>query len=316
MHFAKLLHNPGAGEGSRSKKELIAEIESAGFECSYSSTKKSDWENFDSGDADFIIVAGGDGTVRKVSKKILQQKLLDHKPPIGLLPVGTANNIAKSLGIDESPQKIIRTWAHGKMKKFDVGRIHGIDEAHFFLESLGYGIFPRLIKEMKKARNTEPDAPEKKLKLALERLHEIILKYEPKPYSIQINEVDCSGKFLLVEIMNTPTIGPNLHLAPMANPGDGELEVVLISEDQRADFAAYVQRLLAGDKKPPMFNILKAKKLKIECDANKLHVDDELISLKSPAKVKIQLLEGVLEFLVPQTHSDARTKEMAAEAHQ
>lgn len=299
MQFAKLLHNPGAGEGSSSKKGLISELESAGIECSYSSTKESGWANIDSENTDLIIIAGGDGTVRKVSKKLLDKKLLDRKLPIALLPVGTANNIAYSLGINTSTKKIIRAWRNHRVRKFDVGRIYGLDDVHFFLESLGYGIFPRLIKEMKKLNNEEKDTSEKKIKLALKKLYDIILKYEAKHYNIQINHVDCSGKFLLVEIMNTPSIGPNLHLAPLANPGDGELEVILISEDQRGDFAEYVHRLLQGDKTPPMFNLLKAKNLRIECEADKLHVDDELITLKKPGKIKIELLEGILEFLVP-----------------
>ncbi len=299
MQFAKLLHNPGAGEGSASKKSLISELESAGITCSYSSTKAEGWENIDSDNTDLIVIAGGDGTVRKVSKKLLDKKLLDRKLPIGLLPVGTANNIAYSLGINKSTEKVISSWKNNRLKKFDVGRIYGLDNVHFFLESLGYGIFPRLIKEMKKLNDHEKDTSEKKIKLAREKLLDIILKYEAKPYNIQINQVDCSGKFLLVEIMNTPSIGPNLHLAPLANPGDGELEVILISEDQRHDFASYVERLLHGDKTPPMFNLLKAKNLKIACDANKLHVDDELISLKKPVKLKIELLAGILEFLVP-----------------
>lgn len=303
MQVAKLLHNPTAGEGLSSKKKLVSVIESAGIECSYSSTKEPGWEKFDSDKTDFIIVAGGDGTVRKVSKKILDQKLLKKKPPIGLLPVGTANNIANSLGISDSPKKVIKSWGRKTLAKFDVGRIYGLKDAHFFLESLGYGIFPRLIREMKKLNDKEKDTPEKKLKLAQEKLYDIIQKYEAKHYNIQVNKVDCSGEFLLVEVMNTPTIGPNLHLAPLAKPGDGELEVVLISEEQRNDFADYVARLIRGDKRPPMFNILKAKNLQISCDADKLHVDDELIALKKPIDLKIELLEGVLEFLVPDQQS-------------
>ena len=40
MRKAKVLHNPGAGEGETTKRELVKQIESEGFKCSYSSTKK------------------------------------------------------------------------------------------------------------------------------------------------------------------------------------------------------------------------------------------------------------------------------------
>ena len=61
--------------------------------------------------------------------------------------------------------------------------------------------------------------------------------------------------------MNTQSIGPNLNLAPFADPGDGQFEVILISERQRDEFATYVHNKLHGIEQPPIFNILKAKNL-------------------------------------------------------
>src|SRR5690606_30915818 len=126
MKFAKLLHNPGAGEGDLTKKDLITLIQSAGFGCSYSSTKKKGWENIESMETDFLILAGGDGTVRKVASELLDKKLLDKKLPIGLLPFGTANNIAKTLGIIGDTNHIIQSWNEKYLKKFDVGKIYGL----------------------------------------------------------------------------------------------------------------------------------------------------------------------------------------------
>ena len=134
MKFAKLLHNPEAGEGDYSKKELISLIQSAGFGCSYSSTKKKGWEKIEAKETDFIILAGGDGTVRRIAAHLLDKRLLDKKLPIALLPLGTANNIAKTLGIlGSTPEEVIRQWTETNIKKFDVGRIYGLDEAEFFL---------------------------------------------------------------------------------------------------------------------------------------------------------------------------------------
>src|ERR1051325_5153423 len=98
MKKVKLLHNPTAGDEEHSKKELVALIKSNGYDCKYSSTKDKDWAEFEE-DLDFLIAAGGDGTIRKITKELLNRKKLEKILPIAPLPLGTANNIAKTLNI-------------------------------------------------------------------------------------------------------------------------------------------------------------------------------------------------------------------------
>ncbi len=66
MKRAQLLHNPGAGEKDFSKEELTKIFEAEGIDIKYSSVKKAGWDDFRD-DIDFIIVAGGDGTVRRTA---------------------------------------------------------------------------------------------------------------------------------------------------------------------------------------------------------------------------------------------------------
>lgn len=295
MKRAKVLHNPKAGGKEYSKKKLLSLICDSGIECSYSSTKKNDWDKIAATGTDFVILAGGDGTVRKVAGKLLDKKL-----PIGLIPLGTANNIARTLGVTGAAREVIESWSHNHIKKYDVGRIYGLKKAAFFLEGFGYGVFPRLMEEMAKKQNLLTNSQEQNLKLALETLHDIILSGKARYCKITIDGADYSGKFLLAEVMNTQSIGPNLDLAPFADPGDGVLEVILISERQRDEFAAYVHNKLHGLEQPPIFNILKAKNLEIFWEDKLVHVDDQVLHLKKPQEVTIKLQEGVLEFLVPE----------------
>jgi diacylglycerol kinase (ATP) len=303
MRSAKLLHNPGAGEGALTEEELVSLIKSAGYDCSYSSTKENGWEKLEPGENDFVVLAGGDGTIRKVAGHLLNKNL-----PIGLLPSGTANNIANTLGISGEASDIIRSWSKDRIKKYDVGKIFGLGKTKFFLEGLGYGIFPRLMKEMKSQKDLDPNDRDAKIRTAWDILHDIILSYEARNCSIKVDDADFSGKFLLAEVMNIKSIGPNLNLAPFADPGDGELEVVMITERQRADFADYVLKKMKGIEEPPFFNILKAKKLEISWDGTHLHVDDERITLKKPEKIKIVLQEGMMEFLLPENNAEDPNK--------
>jgi diacylglycerol kinase family enzyme len=294
MKIVNLFHNPTAGNEDHDKEELISLLEKNGFECQYSSMKK-DWKDIDE-KVDFIVAAGGDGTIRKITKQLLDRKLSEKTWPIALLPLGTANNIAQTLNIEGSTEEIIQSWHHTHIKAFDVGRICGFPGADFFLESLGYGIFPYLIKKMKKV---ERPTPEEEINTALELLYEIIFSYEPKQCHLTIDGVDHSGKFLMTEIMNTKLIGPNLFLSPHGDPGDGEFEVIMIPEKDKEKLAAYISDKLKGIESTYTFHQFKAKEISISWDGTHMHVDDEMIKIDKGVEIKIELRKGLLEFMVP-----------------
>ncbi len=298
MKTAQLLHNPEAGDEEHTKKELISITEANGFKCKYSSTKKKGWKELDP-EVDFLIAAGGDGTVRKIIKLLLKRKVLEKKWPIALLPLGTANNIAKTLGISGTTEEIIQSWHRATLKKYDVGRIVDMEGAEFFLESFGYGIFPYLILEMEKQEKNSLEDPEEKIHAALELLHQIILAYEPQQCELEVDGTNHSGKFLLAEIMNTRSIGPNLVLSPNSDVSDGELEVVLIPENHKERFASYVLNKVRGEEEEFVASTLKAKNIRIGWDGTHIHVDGNIVKTRKSKEVRIELMEGLVEFLVP-----------------
>ena len=298
MKLSTLIHNPGAGAEKYSKEQLVSRIESLGFECRYSSTKKKGWKEVES-DTDFVIIAGGDGTVRKVVKKLLDKKILKKRFPIALLPLGTANNISKTLGIAGEPEDLSSSWNKKHLRKFDVGFIDGLEDSNFFLEGVGYGIFPALMQKMRNKDEKLFLSLDTEINYSLQVLHDLILDYDAEYLQIQVDGEDKSGKYLLAEIMNIRSIGPNLMIAPGADPGDGELDVVLISESQREQLANYVLNKLKGVEDPFAFNSIKAKSISLQADNSHVHVDDELIWIDEPAKINIELFEGLLKLFMP-----------------
>ena len=298
MKKSTLIHNPGAGAEKYNKEQLISIIESVGYECRYSSTKKKGWKSIDP-KTDFIVIAGGDGTVRKVVKNLLRKKILEKRLPLALVPIGTANNISKTLGISGETETLAKTWNEKNIIKFDVGLIEGLTEPNFFLEGFGYGIFPLLMEKMKKKEEKSFLGLEEEIKYSLEVVHDIILSYEAKDLQLEVDGVDHSGKYVLAEIMNIRSIGPNLQLAPDANPTDGEFELVLVPESQRKEFADYVKNKLNGIENPFAFNSIKAKSIRMHCDGTHLHIDDELMSIDDGLEINIAVLDGLLKFFVP-----------------
>lgn len=312
MKQAKLLHNPGAGDEEHTKEELIKLLETNGYECRYSSTKKNICKNIEE-DVELLIIAGGDGTVRTIAEELLDRNFLEKNWPIALLPLGTANNIAKTLGIKGTPKEIVESWKDATVKKFDVGRVFDVPESKFFLESFGYGLFPYLMQEMKKDDLEKIEKPEDKLKAALKKLNELILSYEARACKLTVDGTDHSGKYLMAEIMNTQTIGPNLWLSPLGDPGDGELEVVLVPENHREKFASYVFHKMNGVDEAYQFHTLEGKNIQISWEGTHVHVDDEVVKIKKSAEIKIELRSGLLEFLVPKTKEEKAQKDSESE---
>jgi len=298
MKSVKLFHNPTAGEGEHSKDALVKQIEKAGYDCSYSSTKKTGIEETLPEEVDILVAVGGDGTVRKLAAHLLEKPLREKPGPIGLLPMGTANNIARTLGLKGTNEEIIRRWAHCTTKPFDIGRITGLEKNPFLLEGLGFGVFPKLIKQMKERKEKSED-PEKEIREALQRFHQIILDYKTRECHIVLDEREFTDKFLLVEVMNIQSLGPNMNLAPLADPADGELDVILVPESQREELAAYIERRLKyGKDEPFLYKAHKAKKVRVAWQGNLMHVDDELVKVEKSEELTIDVVQGVLEFLV------------------
>jgi Sphingosine kinase and enzymes related to eukaryotic diacylglycerol kinase len=66
-----LMHNPKAGDAEHGRKQLMAALAEAGHEATYQSTKKSDYKKALKKPADLVLAAGGDGTVVKVGRRLI-----------------------------------------------------------------------------------------------------------------------------------------------------------------------------------------------------------------------------------------------------
>jgi diacylglycerol kinase family enzyme len=300
MKSIKLYYNPTAGEGENSKEDLIRHIKEAGYDFINSVHKNKGLQRIEK-NTDILAVAGGDGTVRKACLELLETPLKDSRP-IGLLALGTANNIAITLKIQTDIAQVIQSWNKHKLKRFDVGRVDGYGPSAFFIESFGFGIFPRLIKKIKKQANHETDTPDKEMETALTLLVDLAFKYKAVPCSIIIDGKDYTGNYILVEVMNIRSLGPRLVLAPDADPGDGYFDVLLISERKRAQLISYIEKISAGVKARFPFKTIRGRNIQINWSGKDMHIDDQLIKKYKPALLEIKLLDAMIDFLVSDIH--------------
>ncbi len=297
MQHVQILHNPKAGDKDHSEEKLVALVKDAGYDWTYNSIKENNWHNFDP-KADMIAVIGGDGTVRKLVKALLANEK-DIKP-IGILPMGTANNIAKTFHIGMDMPGTIQSWRHQRARPVDVVMVEGLQPGSFFLEGMSFGILPELMLAMKKIDKSTLDTPEKELKKALEVFLELTLSLPAQHCHIRADGKDIEGEFILAAAMNICSIGPNIRLADEADPGDGLIEISVVTEQERAEYAEHVRRLINDDEKEPyQYQSIKAKQVEITWGGTNLHTDDELADISANTTLKLNIRPSLLKFLTP-----------------
>ncbi|RZK82201.1 MAG: diacylglycerol kinase [Pedobacter sp.] len=291
----RLVHNPTAGMGEYSKQKITSLIEKSGYRCSYSSSKRKILKDIEP-ETEFIAIAGGDGTIRKVIVKLLDKKL-KYKRPIALLPFGTANNIAMSLNIHEDTAKNISSWSEYNLKKFDVGQVIGLEKTSYFIESFGLGLFPKLMSVLKETDTTHVKKPEDEFKLALEKLLKITKYYKAFHFKIEIDDRIIEDECILIEVMNISSLGPHLKLGKDADPGDGFFDVVIVTDKDRNLMEEYIYGKI--DQRKPEFKIksIRAKQLKVTASCSNLHVDDEVLKVKTETNLNISLLDSLIEIV-------------------
>lgn len=296
MKSIKLYYNPTAGEGENSKQDLIRHIENAGYKVIDAVRHKKGISKVEA-EADILAVAGGDGTVRSACLDLLNMPL-KHSRPVGLLALGTANNIARTLHINKDVAAVIRSWEQHRLKRFDVGSIDGLKTRSFFVESFGCGIFPRLIKKMSKLSPELVDTPEKEFDVALEKLVRLVRNYKATPCTVYIDGKKHQGKYIMAEVMNIQSLGPKLVLAPGADPGDGRFNVLLLTDRQRDKLIGYIEKIRKGINAKFPFASIKGRDIELYWEGKDMHIDDELVEKYKPVVLKIKLLDGMLDFLV------------------
>ena len=294
-----LVHNPGAGKQAMTAGALKKLLAAQGHEVRYQSAKEKGWKKALKKPADLVIVAGGDGTVARVTRRMVGRGV-----PVALLPSGTANNIARSLGLVERPfEELVRGWKAARRVRLDVGVAAGPWGERYFVEGVGAGLFAGLLAKPSKAAK----AGKRPVEAGLRRLRIQAAKREPLEIKASLDGKDISGRYLLLEALNLRYVGPNLHLAHDSRPGDGQLDIVLVTEAERARLLYYLDHWQDNRERLAVLPSLRGRRLRMEWTGFELHIDDKL-KPKEDAKpkeiagpVEVRIDDATVEFLVPET---------------
>ena len=292
-----LVHNPSAGSEDHSARDLEEQIVGAGHSliASLSAPAKLRKRLADGG-CDLVAVAGGDGTVGKVAGQLVGSGV-----PMTIIPVGTANNIARALGLNRDHAGLIERWASGELRAFDAATASMDADKMTFFEGFGFGIFPRVMRAAK--WSSAPDDASAKIDRDRIITRETLSEAPLEPYAISIDGVDYTGRYVMMEVMNIPYLGPNLQVAATASPLDGELDVVLASAAHREALSDHVDELRAGESHRTWADlpVVRARRIVVTTTSTPMHRDGDLVDENSGNSVRVEIAiePRALQVLIP-----------------
>ena len=301
-----LMHNPKAGRGKHNKKDLLNALAKAGYHAIYQSTK-TDYKKALKKSVDLVIAAGGDGTVRKVGCE-----LIDTGIPLSVLPLGTANNLARSLGFVAPAEEIIARLEGGKKRPFDIGLARGPWGKRYFFESFGGSLLADyLANPERKEKKIKELSKEQEMARHVSTLRRMLHNHPARKWNVDVDGKDVSGRYVLWEAMNIRSVGPALYLASLAATKDGRLDFVCVREEDRSLLMKYLDARLAGARSKFPLPFRRFRRLKIVWENSMLHLDDKLWPRKnqkpkSPSEVEITVKPSALVILRPRLHKPAR----------
>lgn len=291
---ATLIYNTNAGGSSRcTPDDLVNAIHAIGFTPVYRATScEDDLKEALDGVQGTVFVAGGDGTQRAVALTLAGQP----EVTLAVIPMGTANNVARTLGVQGEPLDVIAAYSRAEVRPFDLGRVEGPWGEDLFLEACGCGAFADVMAEY------DPEEGKSPLR-AVQALTTTLTTFDPPPVRITLDgQEEPDAPFALLEVMNTKATGPRLRLATNADPADGQLDVVRIDATGREGLLTYLAALARDDFEAlSSVESTRAGRVEIPYTGQAFHVDAEV---RPPmqgvtGRVLIEAWPGALSMLVP-----------------
>lgn len=315
MKRARLIMNPvsGGDQHYSTLPDIIAAIEAVNIraDLTFTSLERSSTQiaqqSVEEG-YDLVVVGGGDGTVSEVATGLLHTSM-----PLGILPIGTYNNIARSLGLPTNDvAAACQVLAQGQIRSIDVGQANG---ERYFFEAAGVGLdaalFP-LGEDIKAGRWAR-----------WFQAAQLAISYKPEKMTIWLDRPILSAKahcatkrprflqrsqatrqelrfaVLLVVVANGPYYGAGFTIAPGACLDDGLLTVSVFRGFSKWELMRHFWAISKGHYHySPKIETYRVAELHLSAPNTDLpvHVDGSPIG---HLPVSFKILKHALQVLVP-----------------
>jgi YegS/Rv2252/BmrU family lipid kinase len=248
--------------------------------------------------AGLLLVAGGDGTVRAAA-----QGLGGSGVPLGILPQGTGNLLARNLGIPQDDDEALDVALTGADRTIDLGRL---DDGTMFAVMAGTGFDARMMREAPEGLKGVLGWPAYLVggarSMRRSRVHVQVALDDGAPRAAVVRTV---------LVGNVGHLQGGLELLPDARPDDGVLDVALVAPRNPKDWVVLIGRGLTRRHRPDRrLELLRARKIHVVTRRSEpRQIDGELIDDGRGFTVAVE--PGALVVRVPRQHPGTQKEESA-----
>jgi diacylglycerol kinase (ATP) len=223
---------------------------------------------------DLIVSAGGDGTHHYVINGLFGSEV-----PLGLLPLGTGNDLAKGVGMPMDVQAAAATLLKGQVREIDVARAG----------TMICGCIAGVGFDSTVTRYANEHARWLSGPLAYTwSLLRCMREYQPKPLEIMTDGECFSGDVVFAVVGNNVSYGGGIRLAPRAKLDDGLLDICVIPYMSRLELLRWVPRAYRGEHlRHPRIKYFQARNITLRSDSRmELFGDGEFLQVL-PATIEV-----------------------------
>lgn len=299
MSKVMLIINPSSGKGTGKKiqsgleKALSASFDDVETRFTEGKGDAKKWAREASDEGyEAVVVVGGDGTVNEGISGIAET---DSTIKFGFIPLGTANDLARALGISLKPQEAAKDLANFKTRKIDIAKIND----QYFCNVAAIGSIPTAVME-----TSSEDKSKFGFFAYVRDSMRAVLNDDQYTYNLVLDddkEIEISTKVLVLALTNS--VGSFENMIAGATPDDGLLHIMTLKDENLfAELPSMLQELNNGyiseANNMITYNVKKVAISVVTEDADevKVNIDGEV----GPAlPIAIEVLPSHVEVMVP-----------------
>jgi diacylglycerol kinase (ATP) len=243
---------------------------------------------------ELVVAMGGDGTVHEVANGLMQVPA-EQRPRLGIVPVGSGNDFASSLGISAKPEEALRQVMTGTPHPMDVGLISdGSGRQEYWTNAVGIGFDTVVTIRSRRVPIVQGFGV-----YFVAVLQTILLNHDPFHLTVKTDREQFDEELLMLVLCNGGREGGGFYVAPKASPLDGVLNYVGVHKISRLRMLATIPAFLNGSHE--RFSYIHTGNFhSLELQANRplyVHTDGEIFAGfgSKVQKLQIQIYPGALQ---------------------
>ncbi len=293
LRRAQLIFNPASGRAAEDNAARLSQIVSGlrahGIEAAIGLKTSGKAARSLARDAvrdgiPLVVVAAGDGTIGDVASQLIGTSVV-----MAIVPIGTMNNVARSLGVPLEIDAACALIGMGTTRHIDVGRMHTKPDARdeYFLDCAGVGLAA--------IGALAGQAFEKRRWRMLTRALHRFFAAKLGTMQIELDGTMIEASTRIVTVSNAPLMGNNMLAAPEAKMDDGYLDVSIY--DGMGDPALISHFLAASTHTPDDLKIYRARRVRIATEPPMLSNADMTIAPEQDV-LEIEIVPAALSMIV------------------